>query len=75
MTCPCLYVVKFCRFHPTNHTQLHNYGIHNRPLAHKDKEFINTLIAVTSRLDAAVTGINVLNPMENQCCGTFKCMQ
>ena len=41
----------------------------------RTKEFINTLIAVTSRLDAAVTGINVLNPMENQCCSTFKCMQ
>ena len=27
-----------------------------------------------SRLDAVVTSINVLNPMENQCCGVFKCM-
>ena len=41
----------------------------------RTKEFINTLIAVTSWLDAAVTSINVLNPMENLCCGMFKCMQ
>ena len=33
----------------------------------RTKEFINTLIiAVTSRLDAVVTSMNVLNPMENQ---------
>ena len=30
------------------------------------KEFIKVLIAVTSRLDAAVACINVLHPMENQ---------
>ena len=40
----------------------------------RTKEFINTLIVVTSQLDAAVTNINVLNPMENRCCGMFKCM-
>ena len=28
--------------------------------------FINTLIAVTSRLDAVIASMNVLNPMENQ---------
>ena len=27
-----------------------------------------------SWLDALVTSINVLNPIENQCCGTFKQM-
>ena len=32
------------------------------------------LIAVTSWLDAVVTSIKILNPMENQCCGTFKRM-
>ena len=32
----------------------------------RTKEFINTLIAVTSRLDAVVTSMNVLNPMENR---------
>ena len=32
----------------------------------RTKEFINTLIAVMSRLDAVVTSMNVLNPMENQ---------
>ena len=48
-----------------------------KPIDHlhvRTKEFINMLIAVMSRLDAAVTSINVLNPMENQCCGMFKCM-
>ena len=32
----------------------------------RTKEFINALIAVTSRLDAVVNSMNVLNPMENQ---------
>ena len=32
----------------------------------RTKEFINTLIAVMSRLDAVVTSMNVLNPMEYQ---------
>ena len=31
----------------------------------RTKEFINTLIVVTSRLDAVITSMNVLNPMEN----------
>ena len=30
------------------------------------QEFIMVLIAITSRLDAVVAGINVLYPMENQ---------
>ena len=41
----------------------------------RTKEFVNTLIAVMSLLDSAVTSIYALNPMENQCCGTFKCME
>ena len=32
------------------------------------------LIAVTSQLDAVVTSMNVVNPMENQWCVTFKRM-
>ena len=34
----------------------------------RTKEFINTLIVVTSRLDSVVTSMNVLNPMENRMC-------
>ena len=37
------------------------------------QEFIMVLIAVMSRLDAVVAGINVLYPMENQCVA-FKLM-
>ena len=40
----------------------------------RTKECINTLITVMSWLDAVVTSMNVLNPMENHCCGTFKRM-
>ena len=36
------------------------------------KEFIKVLIAVTSRLDAVVACINVLNPMENRRFAAFK---
>ena len=40
----------------------------------RTKECINMLIVVTSQLDALVPSISVLNPMENCCCGRFKCM-
>ena len=40
----------------------------------KTKEFITTLIVVTLQLDAVVTSMNVLNPMENRWCVTFKRM-
>ena len=36
------------------------------------KEFIKVLIVVTSRLDAVVACINVLNPMEDQRFAVFK---
>ena len=32
----------------------------------RTKEIINTLVMVTSQLDAVVSSINVVNPMENQ---------
>ena len=40
----------------------------------RTKEFINTLIVVTSQLHAVVTSMNVLNLMENQWCVIFKRM-
>ena len=46
----------------------------NKLLACKDKRIHNMLIVVTSQLDAAVTSLNVLNPMENHCYGIFECM-
>ena len=56
----------FMRF--SNHRKVNHLHI-------RTKEYINTLIMVTSQLDAVVTSMNVLNPMEiddvshsNVCC-------
>ena len=65
--------VTFCGW--TN--RLTRFSTCNLPIDHlhaRTKEFISTLIMVTSWLDAVVASMNVLNPMKYWWCITFKCM-